>query len=333
METIKLYLESLFASLPNTQEVLKAKFTLLQMMEDKYAELRAGGASENEAVGTVISEFGNLEELSESLGIENVVGKTRAVNRRLVPVEDVRGYLADKATSAYRISLGVLLCVCSAAPLVLLSALSSLGLLDDEAVLVGGLVLLFAAIAVAVGLFISAHLKLENWDFLHVEPCTLDFATVEFVRSQKAAFRPVYEVLTTVGVVLCVVSVVPVIVAGSLDVSEGWETLCAALILVLVGLGALLLTNASVRNKGFQFLLGLNDEGTVAGSYAGAAEKGRHYRNKVVAAVMSEYWATVTCLYFIISFLSGAWAYTWLLWLLAPVVRRIVITCWADDEN
>ena len=43
METIKLYLESLFASLPNTQEVLKAKFTLLQMMEDKYAELRAGG--------------------------------------------------------------------------------------------------------------------------------------------------------------------------------------------------------------------------------------------------------------------------------------------------
>ena len=39
METIKNYLESMFRNLPNTNEVLKAKAELLQMMEDKYTEL------------------------------------------------------------------------------------------------------------------------------------------------------------------------------------------------------------------------------------------------------------------------------------------------------
>ena len=74
METIKNYLESMFANLPNTPEVLRAKNELLSMMEDKFTELISEGKLQNEAVGIVISEFGNLEELAESLGIEGVVG-------------------------------------------------------------------------------------------------------------------------------------------------------------------------------------------------------------------------------------------------------------------
>ena len=61
METIKNYLESMFLNLPNTPEVYKAKNELLQMMEDKYTELKGSGKSENEAIGIVISEFGNLD--------------------------------------------------------------------------------------------------------------------------------------------------------------------------------------------------------------------------------------------------------------------------------
>lgn len=68
METIKNYLETMFRNLPDTDQVRKAKKELLQMMEDKFSELRNNGVSENEAVGTVISEFGNLEELAEDLG-------------------------------------------------------------------------------------------------------------------------------------------------------------------------------------------------------------------------------------------------------------------------
>lgn len=73
METIRNYLESMFSQLPNTPEVLKAKYELGQMMEDKYSELIADGKSENEVIGTIIAEFGNLDELAESLGIGEFV--------------------------------------------------------------------------------------------------------------------------------------------------------------------------------------------------------------------------------------------------------------------
>ena len=65
METIRNYLETMFLKLPNTPEVYKAKNELWQMMEDKYNELIANGKTENEAIGTVIAEFGNLDELAE----------------------------------------------------------------------------------------------------------------------------------------------------------------------------------------------------------------------------------------------------------------------------
>ena len=73
METIKNYLENMFSHLPNTPEVQKAKYELYQMMEDKYNELISEGKSDNEAIGIVISEFGNLDELADSLGIKSFV--------------------------------------------------------------------------------------------------------------------------------------------------------------------------------------------------------------------------------------------------------------------
>jgi hypothetical protein len=69
MEAIKSFLNNLFKNMSSTQEVVRAKEELLQMMEDTYTELRQQGKTENEAVGAVISEFGNLEELAPQLGI------------------------------------------------------------------------------------------------------------------------------------------------------------------------------------------------------------------------------------------------------------------------
>ena len=46
-------------------------------MEDKYNELISEGKSDNEAIGIVISEFGNLDELADSLGIKSFVNPSR----------------------------------------------------------------------------------------------------------------------------------------------------------------------------------------------------------------------------------------------------------------
>ena len=95
METIKNYLEAMFANLPRTPEVIKAKDELWQMMEDKYNELRAEGRNENEAVGVVISEFGNLDELADTLGIRGAMQERPQIQGRLLSGEEVRDYVKD----------------------------------------------------------------------------------------------------------------------------------------------------------------------------------------------------------------------------------------------
>lgn len=67
MEVIRTYLDNLFSTLPDTPASRRAKEELWGMMEDKYQELKDQGLPENQIIGTVISQFGNLEELRETL--------------------------------------------------------------------------------------------------------------------------------------------------------------------------------------------------------------------------------------------------------------------------
>jgi hypothetical protein len=72
METIKNYLDALFLKLPDTYEARNAKRDLLALTEDKYEELIREGMAEHEAVGRVISDFGNLDEIADDLGFEKM---------------------------------------------------------------------------------------------------------------------------------------------------------------------------------------------------------------------------------------------------------------------
>ena len=69
MDDIRDYLESVFSKLPQTPEAHRAKDELGQMMEDKYAELLAQGMPEKDAAKATIAEFGNPDEVLESLGV------------------------------------------------------------------------------------------------------------------------------------------------------------------------------------------------------------------------------------------------------------------------
>lgn len=103
METIKNYLNSIFANMPNTVEVRKAKRELLQMMEDKYNELTDEGMNENTAVGTVISEFGNLDELAEDLGLRDEIESISEQDNdaSYISQDEVNVFLSDRRKKAF----------------------------------------------------------------------------------------------------------------------------------------------------------------------------------------------------------------------------------------
>lgn len=80
MNAINEYLDNMFKTFPDTPEVRRARMELAQMMEDKYTELIDEGKTENEAVGIVISEFGNLSELSDILGLDGIIDEDKNYN-------------------------------------------------------------------------------------------------------------------------------------------------------------------------------------------------------------------------------------------------------------
>lgn len=98
MNTIRNYLDNMFLGLPDTEDVRRAKKELLAMMEDKYNELKNNGKTENEAIGIVISEFGNLDELADALGIRQAFDNKSDIN--FVTYEEAEKYLEDSKNIA-----------------------------------------------------------------------------------------------------------------------------------------------------------------------------------------------------------------------------------------
>ena len=166
MDAIKNYLETMFLNLPNTPEVQKAKYELEQMMEDKYNELIANGKTENEAIGTVIAEFGNLDELAEDLGIDSYMHHQQTFETgRMLSLDEVKNYLKDSSRHAFFTALGVLLCIASPISVIIMSALGDLGTatnMFDACGIIG----LLCFIAVAVALFIISGISMNRWGFL-----------------------------------------------------------------------------------------------------------------------------------------------------------------------
>lgn len=234
METIRLYLENMFMGLPNSDKVAKAKRELLSMMEDKYNELKAEGKTENEAVGIVISEFGNLEEIAEDLGIKEAVdGYADAPKGKVVTMETVKDYLAVNAKSARRIAIGAFLCICSPILVILLSGMSESNMGITENVACGtGVSVLLAMVAVAVALFIYNGMALSKYEYLQRETFQMEYSVKQYVSQLQDGHKATFALHITIGVVLCIVGVMPLILIALID--ENNEFLICAMVGVLL---------------------------------------------------------------------------------------------------
>lgn len=321
METIKGYLEAMFANMPNTDAVYKAKEVLLEMMEDKYQELINEGKSENEAVGTVISEFGNLDELADELGLVKEVQLEKEIKaekpRKTLSFEAVSEYAKGKKKSALFIAGGTFLCIVSVASIIMLDMLKC-----NEAV---GVVAMFGCILVAVGMFVYNGIKMKEFDHIKKEAWQIDKKTAEYFLGEKKNFATIAAIRKSIGVVLCAGCWLPASICDGLNVNEN---LGGALLFVLVGIGVFLIVQSNIVLSAYNVVLSINDKSTVSGNY-GKQKNDMVYENDTVAAIMSIYWGIVTCLYLIWSFLTFQWGISWIIWPIAVIVRTLINSIYA----
>lgn len=364
METIKNYLETMFMNLPNTSEVRRAKDELGQMMEDKFAELIEEGKTENEAVGTVISEFGNLSELADVLGINGYVNpqaasqanasqaggmnQNEAANANgatgnangayannaqagqytphMLTSAEVKDYLKDKSREAFMIAFGVLLCIiCVTGPIVT-DAIRG----GSDAV---GVLFMFLSIGIGVCMFVFSGIKMSKWNYIKQTPCAVDFATFNEVKQEKDRFNNLHAVFITIGVLFCCICFVPAAVLDDMNLSfvgVDIDSITGAMLFWLVGAGVFLIVFSSIKMGSFQTILQINDASTMGGNFT-PIKKHQSYSNKTVEAIMSVYWSTVTSIYLIWSFVTFDWSITWIVWPIAAIVQMIVNNIFGED--
>lgn len=77
-------------------------------MQQRYTALIESGCSQNEAVGTVIAECGNVEELLAQRGLLAKSGETQGQELVYLSAEEAKKYYAERKSKGVLIGVGVL---------------------------------------------------------------------------------------------------------------------------------------------------------------------------------------------------------------------------------
>ena len=234
---------------------------------------------------------------------------------RDVSMEEASSYLAYKQKSSGRIALGVMMCILSPVLEIVLAALQESGRLSiSENIANGiGLTIMFLLIGSAVAIFVMEGISGSRFEYLEKELLDTAYGVDGMVRDRREKFRHTYTVQLVTGIVLCVVSVLPVF-AEMMFLGENAETgIGEACLLVLVAAGVFLIVRCCIIWGSFHVLL---EEGDYTRE---KKEEGK--KNELLATI---YWCSATAIYLGISFVTGAWGRTWIVWPVAGVAYGVV---------
>lgn len=308
MNTIRNYLDNMFLGLPQTEDVMRAKRELLAMMEDKYNELKNDGKTDNEAVGIVISEFGNLDELAEVLGIKEIIENKSDVP--MVSYEEADKYIEQAKEIAPKTAFGTFLCIVSPVILLLLIGLGELnqiGVREDTLIAIG-LVVLICSVAAGVSYFIRFSSKSEKYKYLQEEIFQLDYRTEQMVRGIQEQDEQGYKSAVTISVMAYILSALPIITIPLVFEVDGLGVIAVIITLLIVGFATYNLIRKSAVHEACNVLLQQGEYSTKVKS------------NKLSKTVSEVYWLVAVAIYLGYSFITNNWGMSWIIWPVAGVL-------------
>ncbi len=245
-------------------------------------------------------------------------GEMDLEKERGVSAEEANLYMQTVAETASKIAGGVALCILSPVLLLLLSGLSEFldtGISENMAAGTGITVLL-VMVALAVRLFLLYGMKLDKYEYLEKEQISLASGVRRAVEERKLEYEPEFRRKLACGVILCIVSVIPLILVSILNQNEFFSICGVVILLVLVSLGVYLLIHAGMIFGSYQKLL-------QEGDYT--AE--RKADSKKMEGFAGIYWCVVTAVYLGVSLWIGflekegwIWGRSWIIWSVAGVL-------------
>ncbi|MFA9466363.1 MAG: permease prefix domain 1-containing protein [Velocimicrobium sp.] len=312
MKTILSYLDNMFMNLPHTEEVTRAKEELAAMMEDKYNELIGEGKKENEAVGIVISEFGNLQEVAAELGLEEIIKNQKEdVYVRSVTKEEAEKYIEDSKKFAKQTAIGTVICIYSPILLILLYNLHEYKNLVTEKIATSvGMSVLLVLIAIAVAVFIFGGMQMEKYKYLKTEVFSIDAYLDTHLKNMESETKFGTTRLIVIAITMCILGAIPLIVVGTLFENNGYlETNMLIVLILIVGIAVYILITAGSRQECFRVLRQVDD----------FSKEGKK-SSKVIDKIAAPYWILATLIYLSWSMITMQWGFTWIVWPIAGIL-------------
>lgn len=230
-------------------------------------------------------------------------------NTKKVSLNEANDYLKIVHNSSIKIALGVFLCIISPISLVLLAGLSeTYKVINENVASTIGLVTLFILVAIAVLLFMLSFSEAKEYEYIQTKSFETEYGVIGMVKEKKKNYQAAYNRGLIVGILLCVLSVIPLFVAIAFK-EDIYAIYGVCLLFLIVAIGVFMIVNVSVKMNAYIALL-----------QEGEYDKNVKEKNPLIAAISSAYWAVATIIYLVWSFTTNAWGDTWIVWVVAGIL-------------
>lgn len=242
-------------------------------------------------------------------------------NSKVLSKIAINQFLAARKTAATQIATGVLLCIISAAPLLLLISFTELGLfkLSLEMMTILGVIVLLIIVAIGVAFFIAADRQTKIYEELEYENCQLVETELAKIKQEKMQYTKPYTAMTITATVLCIISAIPLLcgvfftkVLNDSQLDQLMTGLVAGT-LVLIAIGVFFFVKSNIIMDSYNILLQTDD-------YTSKKKLGRKIMNKYAAL----YWLVAVLLYLGYSFITNDWQHSWIVWPIAGILYGII---------
>lgn len=256
------------------------------------------------------------DEIVESLEVPSTNISTEETKPlRRVSMEEANIFLDMKRKSAPTIANATLMCIISPVLLILLSTIAYDHVLNiSEAVAAGvGLVFLFGMIAAAVFMFITSGMRESHMEHLEKESFETEYGVSGMVKEKRNSYESIFTRGIAIGVVLCILSVVPLVVVGIMDAPDYVCGIFTALLLIIVAVGVNMIIRVSIVKSSYDILL-----------QEGEFSKEEKRAKRKLDPFAGIYWCLATAIYLGWSFWTMKWHFTWIVWPVAGVLFAAV---------
>lgn len=138
--------------------------------------------------------------------------------------------------------------------------------------------------------------------------------TFDTANRESDRLRAKRRTVMALGIILYIVSIIPFVLLAT----RGYVTAAVATFLVMAFIATLLVCFGS-RIGRMQYVK--TDNGTA--EYTEYTEEDKKKRKKIMGTITSTFWLWLTAMYFVISFMSGAWYITWILFVAGACIQQL----------